>query len=117
MAIHVYSKKIWQWLHKHSMTGLCHFDREHGIRQADFDKTLSSDLTRMETPAHSSAMDEDELIFDRYSKTAIRSIKDPIYDQSMVTSSPYTTRSLAFALVPICLTLSRFIDTYVILGA
>ena len=74
----------------------------------------------METPAYSSAMDDDELIFDRYSKTAIRCIKDPIYDQSMVatTSSPYTsytTLSLALALVPICLTLSRFIDTYVIL--
>ena len=57
-------------------------------------RNLTSDFTRMETPAHHSAMDEDEFNFVRYPKAAKRCIKDPIYDQSTVTSFSYTTRSL-----------------------
>ena len=59
-------------------------------------------------------MDEDETIFIHYPKPPIRHIKDPIYDQSKVTSLS-VHRSLTTTLVPISPTLSQFIDTYVYL--
>ena len=78
------------------------------------DATLSSGL---ETTAYPSAMEEDEIIFDRYPKHPVRFIKDPIHDLSKYMSSPESSyaKLKTFVLVPICVTLSRFIDTYVIL--